>query len=363
MTAGGLGRIARRSRTEAQTRMQRLRERLSFIAQCAIGAALAWLVATGVFHHTSPMFAPVTALICLGLSYGNRVRRSFELMLGVAVGVAIGDLFVHLFGSGVWQVGLVVATAMGAAALLGSGQLLTTQAGVQAIFVTTVAVPGGSVVNRWVDAVIGGSVALAVTVLSPRAPVHRPRAEAAVMLEDLADVLRDTAQAVRAGDEGQATRALERARATDAALDQLRQSSAEGQAVVRQSPWRRRHGADVQAILDLVTPLDRAARNLRVLARRCRAVVRRGESLPADHLAILDALADAVHEVAWLLERRADPAAARADLVAVAAATATSHPTLSAAVVRGQARSMIIDLLMLTGLTEDEAIDQLPADD
>src|SRR5215207_7671648 len=93
-------RAVRRSRASLRTRLGRLRERAAFIAQCGVAAALAWWVARSVLHHDLPFFAPVTAIICLGMSYGQRLRRAYELMVGVAVGVFIGDLFIHFFGSG-----------------------------------------------------------------------------------------------------------------------------------------------------------------------------------------------------------------------------------------------------------------------
>jgi uncharacterized membrane protein YgaE (UPF0421/DUF939 family) len=56
--------------------------------------------------------------------------------IGVAVGVAVGDLWLALFGTGVWQIMVVCAIAMSLATLLGVGQLMMTQAGVQSILVT-----------------------------------------------------------------------------------------------------------------------------------------------------------------------------------------------------------------------------------
>ena len=91
------------------------------IAQAAGGAALAWWVATTLLGHPLPFFAPVTAMVCLGLTYDNRVRRVIELTIGVAIGVFVGDLFVQTFGSGVWQIAAVAFIAMSLAVLAGGG--------------------------------------------------------------------------------------------------------------------------------------------------------------------------------------------------------------------------------------------------
>jgi hypothetical protein len=117
----------RRSRASLQRRIDRLRDRGFFIAQCALASGVAWALARYVVGHPMPFFAPVAAMICLGFSFGQRLRRVAELMVGVAIGVGVGDLFVHAFGTGVAQVVLVVALAMTLAVLLGAGTLMTTQ--------------------------------------------------------------------------------------------------------------------------------------------------------------------------------------------------------------------------------------------
>ena len=41
---------------------------------------------------TTPFFAPIAAVVSLGTSYGQRLRRVAEVTLGVAIGVFVGDL-------------------------------------------------------------------------------------------------------------------------------------------------------------------------------------------------------------------------------------------------------------------------------
>ena len=42
------------------------------IGQCAIAAGVAWFIAHDVVGHTTPFFAPIAAVLCLGTSYGQR---------------------------------------------------------------------------------------------------------------------------------------------------------------------------------------------------------------------------------------------------------------------------------------------------
>ena len=63
------------------------------------------------------------------------MRRVAELAVGVAIGVALGDLLVHLIGNGVWQVAVVLFLAATIARFIDRGAMLTTQAGVQALVI------------------------------------------------------------------------------------------------------------------------------------------------------------------------------------------------------------------------------------
>lgn len=208
-------RVAARSRSEARIRTDRLSSRLAFIVQCGFGAALAWWVAGDLFDHTMPFFAPVTAIITLGMSYGQRVRRAVEVMIGVALGVLIGDVFSHVFGSGVFQLLIVVMVAMAAASLVGAGLLLTIQSGVQAAIITTLVAAPGQAFTRWLDAAIGGSVALVIGLLVPATGLQRPRQQAARVVEEIAAILNETVQVIRTGDTALAARTLERARSSE----------------------------------------------------------------------------------------------------------------------------------------------------
>lgn len=352
-----------RMRASVRQRLNRLRQQAFFIVQCALTAAAAWWVATALLHHEIPFFAPVAAIISLGMSYGQRLRRVIDVAIGVAIGVLVGDLFVAWFGSGVWQIAVVALTAMTIAVLLGAGTLLVTQAGVQSIIVTTLVAQQGGALDRWLDAVVGGCLALLATTIVPASPLRRPRAQAAAVIAELSGILAATAKALREKDPGLAASSLARARSSQHALDELRALSAEGIAVVRLSPFRRRHLPAVQAIADLFEPLDLAIRNTRVLVRRASVAVRQGEEVPAPYIDLISALAEATGEISVELSEPGLAPGSREALTTIAESTSvvTAQGSLSAEVIRAQVRSAVVDLLILTGLTYDEAFARVPA--
>ncbi|MFT4166844.1 MAG: FUSC family protein [Microlunatus sp.] len=350
-------RTTRRSYRSARRRLSRWRGRSFLIAQCAVTAGLAWWMAQLVLGHPTPFFAPVAAIIVLNVTFGNRMRRGIEVAIGVAVGVLVGDIFVSAFGAGVWQIMLVSAVAMTLATLVGAGPLMMIQAAVQSIIVTTLMPEHGQALGRWLDAVVGCTLALVVATIAPSAPVRKPGLLAAQLLQEMAATLRAAATALRESDPKAADEVLERARAEAAQLDLIQEAAAEGLAVVRSSPFRRRQLGSALAYAELTEPLDRASRNLRVLARRSLVAVWQGDQVPIPYLDLLETTAAQADRVARDLHEGKLPIGARKGLIAAAQESAQLEVTggINAIVILAQARSMLVDLLELTGLEYADA--------
>jgi uncharacterized membrane protein YgaE (UPF0421/DUF939 family) len=355
-------RTARLSRSSLQTRGARWRSRVFFIVQCAVAAGVAWWLAVHVLRHPMPFFAPVASIICLGFTFGNRLRRGIEVSIGVALGVLIGDVFVTFFGSGVWQIIIVIFLAMSIATLLGAGQLLIIQSGVQSAIIIGLSASPGQGLNRWLDAVVGCAVALIAATIVPLAPLRRPRLLAAQVLDDFASTLEAAEAALRTSDTEAADAVLEQARAGEQKLAALNDAAAEGMAVVRYSPFRRRHLPSVQAYSELYEPMDRANRNLRVLARRSAVAIWRHEDVPQSYLVLMSSLADIIRFMSSELLDRHLPLDAKDRLVQLA--ESSSHlklmESMSAVVILAQLRSMITDLMQLAGMDYAEARIAMP---
>lgn len=349
----------------AQDRLLRWRSRAWLILQAATGAALAWWLARDVLGHPLPFFAPVTAMVCLGMTYGDRVRRILELTIGVAIGVLTGDLFVQFFGSGVWQILAVCVVAMSIAVLAGAGQMLMMQAGIQGVIVTTLVAGESEALNRWLDALVGGGVALAIAMLAPmRSTTERPRSRAVLVLGNLAEVLTETAQALRNRDPGRASAALTRARELSTEVEALRDASSEALAASRLAPLLSRDAReDVRAMHALTHPLDLAIRNVRVLARQAHLAIVEDQVVPERYIDLVTGLAEASAVILDKLEDRSPLDEAHEELVLLARDSTWSDPRagLSAEVIRGQVRSTVVDLLVLSGMSGAEARRRVPA--
>lgn len=360
--ADTLDRAWQQGRLSARARVARLRSKSWHIGQAAVAAAFAWVLAKEVLGHETPFFAPIAAVVSLGTSYGQRLRRVAEVTVGVAVGVLVADLLVLALGTGWWQVGLVVALAMSTALLLDTGGLLVTQAAVQSIIVVTLLPHPDQALLRWTDALVGGAVALVAAAVVPSAPLRRPRERAAVVVRKMAALLRAASQSAVDGDLDRALEVLANARTTEPLLRELQAAADEGMSVVASSPFRRRHKGRVRRAAELVEPMDRALRNTRVLVRRVAVAGYRGEQLPRAYALLCADLADATDHIAEALEHDQMAEAARAELVRIGLGTAEVERVsdLSAEVVLAQIRSIVVDLLQVTGLDVLEATDALP---
>jgi len=354
--------VVARGRTSVRARVARLRSKSWQIAQCAIAAGVAWFVAADLIGHDQPFFAPIAAVVSLGTSYGQRLRRVAEVTLGVAIGVFLGDVLTHTLGSGAWQIALIVSLAMVSALLLDAGAIFVTQAAVQAIVVSTLVPDPGQAFVRWTDALIGGAVALVAATVVPRAPLRRPREQVAVVLGKVVTLLRSSADRIEDADVDLAMATLRDARMTDTLISELRAASDEGLSVLASSPFRWRHKVGVRQMVELVEPLDLAVRTTRVLARRVAVACYRGEPIPEEYAVFLRELAGVCEEM--IAELKADRMASTVRDALVALGEQSNRlprtPVLSAEVVLAQIRSLIADLLAVSGLDRLEATDQIP---
>jgi uncharacterized membrane protein YgaE (UPF0421/DUF939 family) len=331
------------------------------IAQCGVSAGIAWYIAHDVVGHQRPFFAPIAAVISLGVSLGSRLRRVVELVVGVSVGVLVGDLLISVIGSGPWQIMLVVALAMATAMFADGATLLVAQAGSSAVLVATLLPPGeAGGIDRCIDALIGGVVGMLVAAVIPSDPVAPVRRAARSLLDELAVVLTDTAEALRRRDAEGAEAALLRARASQPLIDEVRAALRGGQEVTRVAPLHRRRRRVLRRYQELAPRADYAMRNARVLARRAYTALSDDEPTAPELADLLSELSGAVRVLTDQLGREGRRELAREPVLDVVRhARALPEGWASGAseqVIVAQMQSIALDLLQATGMTRGEAL-------
>ena len=364
---GGLvrqGRLFERLRRGFQAGIERLRINGWPLVQTAVAASAAYFLAVVLFGHERPFFAPVAAVICLGVTLGQRWRRAVELVFGVAVGLTVADLLVLVIGTGAARIGAVVLLAMAAAVFFGARPLLVNQAAISAVLVVLLQPPNDAFdPARFLDSLAGGVVALAVNYLFPINPERLVERAARPVFDELAAVLEEISGALRDGDRDAAERALVRARTIDdEQVSSFYEALAAGHETARISPTRRRALEHLELYANAGTRIDLAVINTRVLARGAANALRRGDPVPPPlPEAVLD-LARAVRALADYLEESGEPDEARR-FALEAARKATEilkeRHDLAASVLVGQVRSAAVDILRSTGMDQASALQAL----
>jgi uncharacterized membrane protein YgaE (UPF0421/DUF939 family) len=354
------------SRAGLQSRGDRVIQTARPILHTSVSAAGAWFVATEVVGHEQPFFAPVAAVVTLGLTVGQRGRRAVELAIGVALGIFIADLMVSGIGTGTWQIAVVTGIAMLAAALLGGGPLLATQAGVSAVLVATLQPPdGGFSFARLIDSLVGGGVALTVSALVlPVDPLALARVGMAPPIERLARVLDELADALGARDLDAAERALVAANEAQVDYERLREYLEAAGDSARITPGRRGRRERLARYRVASRHLGLALANVRVLARAASRAITLEDSTPREIPAALHELADSVRELETYLDTDDREIVVREPTIhAAGLANGVLEQTdnLSALHLVGQMRLIAVDLLRAGGVSRDEALEAVRA--
>ncbi|MDO5032736.1 aromatic acid exporter family protein [Corynebacterium sp.] len=357
-----------------KARIARVRYRLVFILQCTLGAGLAYYVAYEIFGHTQPFFAPMAVIIILGLSGKDRVRRAFEMAFGGIAGVAVGTVLVDTLGTGVVHLTIIIGLALLIGSFVTSSQLVTNQIVIAAILIATILPPeemGG--LTRATDAVIGAVIGLAMIMLIPTSPLRAGRVEVSKVLGVASSVLSDVALGLRDDDPSDIEDARAAVVGTQNTINSMLAAAKGGAETARLSPFLWSTQRTVRSLERILTPVDNVLRSIRVLSRRALVLSQDNDTVTTEQIELIDELADITYELSVLYshqsakERRVDEAQAIPELVKrlrQLAARATmdvvnEESVLSAYALLAQTRSIIVDLLMICGMSRESAVAQL----
>ncbi|MFC4067199.1 FUSC family protein [Actinoplanes subglobosus] len=343
--------------------LHRGRAGLMLAVQAGLAAGLAWFVAHDLFGREMPFFAPIAAVIALGSSVGQRLRRTTELVAGVAAGIGLGDVIILLIGAGPVQIGVIVLLAVLLATAAGGGAPLIVQSASSAVLVATLTSTTGQPWTRFLDALVGGGIALVVmTVLLPLNPLTVVRRAADPALRAFTGGLYDAAAGLADRDAAVVRAAVERLRAAEgtfaafsAAIDAARENVAFAPA-----RWRAR-GALAQYV-DGAAQLTYALRNVRVLLRRAQTAIEDREPIPEVLPVSVRHLGDAVELLRQEWDRGDEPVTAREQALRAVAGSGRAYQAgvgYSGGVVVAQTRTAVADLLRATGVEYAEATRQV----
>jgi len=347
----------------------RLRSGWLPILQTAVAACLAWFLAVLMLGLERPTFAPIAAVIVLGLAVGERARRALELTLGVAFGVAMADLLLSVVGVGALQAGVFVVLAMGLAVFLGGGELGVKEAAISAMIIMFTYTPSavGFPIDRFLEALIGGGTALLINALIPVNPERMVEDAAYPVFHESAAVLEEVADALEDGDARRVQRAYVKAREIDARVAGLKEAVVAGRETARLAPPRRRSLGHMELYAGAADQIDLTVRDVRALARAALSVVQPEDPPPERLLAAIRTLAQATEALAAYLQTSGVPPDETRRLALEAATEASTllekdedlARNLGANALVDQIHSSAVDLIGGTGMDRSEALQAL----
>jgi uncharacterized membrane protein YgaE (UPF0421/DUF939 family) len=357
--AAAMSMLRSRSRSGVSGAWQRVRGGFPLALQAGVAAGIAWFIAHDLIGRPAPFFAPIAAVITLASSVGQRLQRTTELVIGVAIGIGIGDAIILLIGRGPWQITLVVVGAILVATAVGGGTPLVVQSASSAVLVATLTAQTGLPYTRFLDALVGGAVGLAVmTLLLPLNPLTVVRRAADPALSALADGLRDVSRGLADGDQDAVRAALDKLRDAEATFAGFTAAVQAARENVAFAPARWRARGALAQYVEGADHLTYALRNVRVLIRRVLTALGDGEAVPPVLPDSIKLLGDAVDLLREEWDKGAEPVAARERALRAAAESGQAYDEgvgFSGGVVVAQVRTTVTDLLRATGIEYAEA--------
>jgi Fusaric acid resistance protein-like len=349
----------------------RLRSDWLPILQTAVAACLAWFLAVLILGLERPTFAPIAAVIVLGLAVGERLRRALELTLAVAFGVVMADFLLSVVGVGAVQAGVFVLLAMGLAVFLGGGELGVNEAAISSMIIMFTYTPSaaGFPIDRFLEALLGGGTALLINALLPVNPERMVEDAAFPVFDESTAVLEEVADALEDGDARRVQRAYVKAREIDARVAGLKEAVAAGRETARLAPPRHRSLGHMDLYAAAADQIDLTVRDVRALARAALSVVQpeAEDPVPERLPTAIRGLARATEALAAYLQTSGDPPEETRRLALEAASEASKlleeHEDLASNLgvnaLVDQIHSSAVDLIGGTGMDRSEALQAL----
>ena len=341
----------------------RMVESLAPAIQITIGALLAYALAHYVLQHEAPLLAITVCITSLGFSRDARPRRILQTAIGMVVGIAISEISIIYFGSGILQIALVLLTVLLLARLISASSAFAVTASIQSMLVQILPAPDGGVFIRTFDGLIGGVMALIVTALIPRDPRGIARTDANKLFDFFIDTLQDLRLALRDTNKTLSNQALKNARATQPLIDNWRMSLDSAISISRISPFLMKHKPELRKQRLIMRAMDLATRNLRVIVRRVNFLLKDDVARP--YLAdLFEQLAEAVTNLREGLSDPEDLDLAQTQLLEIIKQLDPKKygiaDQLREASVLLLLRPLLVDLLCAAGMSEDAARAELP---
>ncbi|MGI6246316.1 MAG: FUSC family protein [Pseudochelatococcus sp.] len=197
------------------TLSDRIRAAWRDAAAAAAAGGIAWTLAVWLFGNSRPLFAAVTAIVCLAPGLPNHGRQAVGLLIGVATGILVGEAALLLpegilmpAGPSLLRMTSATLLSMLIAVSFGLAPVVAIQAGVSAVMVLSLG-PADAGLLRLEDVALGVTVGLVFSqILITPDPVRQIDKAADGFLMQLARAFEAAAEALELRDAAKAEAAV-----------------------------------------------------------------------------------------------------------------------------------------------------------
>ena len=259
--------VARRQAEQLTVVRRRAQPTAAYIARLTVTAVLAYLLAQQL-PGGSPrsVLAPLTALLVVQATLFNTIGTAIRRVAAVTAGVLAAVAVAAYVPFSWWVLGLLVAGTLALGLVLRLREEIL-EVPISAMLIFSVGSQAAAS-TRIIETLVGAAAGLAAGLLF--APIRVQPAKEAVgeLSRQMADLLSQMAEGLaEAPDPKRAAEWLDRTRALRGEIERVDDALAEAEQSVRLNPRRLRVGDPAAGLRDGVDTLERAATDIRVLAR------------------------------------------------------------------------------------------------
>ena len=175
--------VAHPLRTRVRLLLRRGRTPGLRTAKTVLAAVLAFQIATWLHTSSSPILAPLTALLVVQLTMYETFTHGLERIVSVVAGVLLAFLFAHVMGLTWWSLGVIVLASLIAGRLLRLGPNLL-EVPISAMLVLAVGGASSAAVGRVDETLVGAAVGVLVNLLVAPPLYIQPASDAIGELAD-----------------------------------------------------------------------------------------------------------------------------------------------------------------------------------
>jgi uncharacterized membrane protein YgaE (UPF0421/DUF939 family) len=259
--------VAKRQAEQLTLVRRRAQPTAVYITRLTLTAVFAYLLALQLPGASSrSVLAPLTALLVVQATLFHTIRSAIQRVVGVTVGVLAAVAVAAYIPFSWWVLGLLIAgtLALGLVLRLGADTL---EVPVSAMLIFAVD-SHAAATSRITETLVGAAAGLAAGLIF--APLRVQPAKDAIgdVSRQMSDLLGQMADGLATDpDPRRAAEWLDRTRALRGEIERLDDALAQAEESIRLNPRRLRIGDPAAGLRDSVDTLERAATDLRVLAR------------------------------------------------------------------------------------------------